>query len=206
VLDPPVWHQPDQRHNDIAGDAGETVPEGEGDPQNIDGRRDLALQIIADGATDGAVLAVYGDQDPDQYGIGDRRHDQGSAISGRRNGGEIAFPHPARGEGDKRQPEQQVQIGPQGGTVYFVAGMEQVVVVVLVDADIDETERIEQEDMTDIEQGMKVSAFRCAQFQHHDGDDDGDDTIAESFETSLADSRQDGLHAVIAHFFCFPFF
>lgn len=54
----------------------------------------------------------------------------------------MAFPrfaHPRGRKWEKRKPEQEVQIGPKNSAAYLSRGMQHVVMIVPVDADVDET-------------------------------------------------------------------
>jgi hypothetical protein len=54
----------------------------------------------------------------------------------------VVFAHPAGGEGDEGKPEEEMEIGPEDAGGDGADGMEQVVVVVPVDADVDEAEDV----------------------------------------------------------------
>jgi len=58
-----------------------------------------------------------------------------------------------------------------------------------IDADVNEAEHVAPEDGQQRPQGRKRGLVRHLQFEHHDGDDDRDDAIAEGFEPV-------GLHVV----------
>ncbi len=63
------------------------------------------------------------------------------------------------------------------------------VMVVPIDADVNVTQNIAQEHR---QQRLQVGEFGRAghlQFQHHDGDDDGDDAVAEGFQPVLFHGR-----------------
>ena len=75
-----------------------------------------------------------------------------------------------------------MQVGPHDRAVYLLGGVEEMMVVVPKDANIDETQDITQEDRQERGQRRQVGALRHLQIQHHDRDDDGDDSITESLE------------------------
>jgi len=58
--------------------------------------------------------------------------------------------------------------------------------LVPVDAYINETEHVAHEDETQRQQRAEIRAVRDFEFQHHDGDDDGDDAVTEGFEAILS--------------------
>src|SRR6267142_6259099 len=68
----------------------------------------------------------------------------------------MVLTHPAGHEGNERQPEQQVQVGPQDPAAHPMRRVEQVMVIAPVDPDVDEAR-----------------------------DDDRDDAVAEGFEPIL---------------------
>ena len=53
--------------------------------------------------------------------------------------------------------------------------------LVPVDADVDEAEHVAHDDGPEWDQGLEIGFVRDFEFQHHDGDDDGDDAVAEGF-------------------------
>src|ERR1700752_3853703 len=63
--------------------------------------------------------------------------------------------------------------------------MQQVMVVVPVDADVSEAEHVTQEHRQERPNRVQRVAVRRPEFQHHDRDDDGDDAIAERLETAF---------------------
>jgi hypothetical protein len=63
--------------------------------------------------------------------------------------------------------------------------MKHVVVVVPVDADVEEAEHVAEQDGQDGDEGGELIAFGDVEVNDHDGEDDCEDTIAEGFEAGL---------------------
>src|SRR5262249_38288359 len=59
---------------------------------------------------------------------------------------QMILPHPAGSKRKQREPEQQVQVRPKDRARYRRGGMQQVMVVVPIDADINETQDVAEED------------------------------------------------------------
>ena len=98
---------------------------------------------------------------------------------------EHVLAHPGGGERHQRDPEQQVQVGPQDRPGDRLHRVQHMVMVVPVDADVDEAQHIAQEDRQQRPQVGEGGPVRDLQLEHHDGDDDGDDAVAEGFQPSL---------------------
>src|SRR5262249_43009825 len=79
---------------------------------------------------------------------------------------------------------QQVQVCPKDRACYRRGGMQQVVVVVPVDADINETQDVAEEDRQYGQQVVRFVAVRYFHFQHHDRDDDRNPAVAETLQSS----------------------
>lgn len=61
--------------------------------------------------------------------------------------------------------------------------------VVPVDTEVDKAQYVTQKHRDQGQQHMNVFAMRHLQFQHHDGDDDGDHAIAEGFQPVVSHER-----------------
>src|ERR1700739_614195 len=96
----------------------------------------------------------------------------------------MILPHPASSKRKQRQPEQQVQVRPKDRARYPRGGMQQVMMIVPIDADINETQDVAEEDRQYGQQVVRAVTPRYFHFQHHDRDDDRDHAIAESLQSS----------------------
>ena len=121
-----------------------------------------------------------------QNGVGDPGHQQVERINKHRPPREVVFAHPPGGERHQRQAEQQEKIGPQDAAAHPAGGMQHMVVIVPVDADIHKTQNVAEEYRSQFPKVRQLRAVRNLQFEHHDGDDDGNNTIAERLKPPLA--------------------
>jgi len=92
----------------------------------------------------------------------------------------MIFADPGGGEREKREPEEEMEVRPEDAAADAFGGLERGVMVCSVDADVDETEDVAEEDGQERFQGGEVGGVRDFQFQHHDGDDDREDAVAEA--------------------------
>ncbi|VFU09879.1 protein of unknown function [Methylocella tundrae] len=180
-----IGDEPHGGHGDIKGNGDPGRDESQRNGENIQRQRQMAFAILAYGRGEHRVGAVAGDNFALQPEIADRRHRQHDAVGRRRQSGEIALVHPADHERHERQPEQKEQIGPEGAAVHAFDRLHQMMMVVPVKTDIDVAEDIGEEYRQARRERREIMARRNLQFQHHDGDDDGDDAIGKGFHPAL---------------------
>ena len=82
------------------------------------------------------------DQRTAQNEVSDAGHQQHRAIQRHGRSGEMILAHPACNKWNKRKPEKQMQIRPKNRPVHMPRGMQHMVVIVPVDANVDKAERI----------------------------------------------------------------
>ena len=158
------------------------VDEGEGDGEEVERGREFDLPVVADGGGEEGVGALLFDDGGLQNVVGDGGHEEDEAVDGGGYLPEMIFADPGGGEREKREPEEEMEVRPEDAAADAFGGLEEVVMVVPVDADVDETEDVAEEDGQERFQGGEVGGVRDFQFQHHDGDDDREDAVAEGFE------------------------
>jgi hypothetical protein len=78
-----------------------------------------------------------------------------------------------------------MQIRPERHSADVLHGVENVVVIVPVDADINEAQRVAQERRQDRLQRGQLRGLRGLHFQHHDRDDDREHAVAERFQPAF---------------------
>src|SRR5215475_12492169 len=76
-----------------------------------------------------------------------------------------------------------MQVGPEDLAIDPLSGVEQMMMVVPVNAEKNEAEDVSQEYRDERTKRLPVTAVGNPQLQDHDGDEDGDDAITEGFET-----------------------
>jgi hypothetical protein len=89
--------------------------------------------------------------------------------------------------GEKRQQreaEEEAEVGVQNEFVGLLGAVDQVVVIDPVDAREGEGDQVEAKRGNDGAKTGDSILMRDFEFEHHDGDDDGDDSVGEGFETS----------------------
>jgi hypothetical protein len=88
-------------------------------------------------------------------------------------------------KGKSESQKMKMEVGPEDGSGDAGGGVEHVVVVVPVDSDVDEAEDVAEKDRHQRNERLRVGALRNFHLQHHDGDDDGDHSVAECFQASF---------------------
>ena len=82
---------------------------------------------------------------------------------------------------DERKPEEKIKVCPEHCCADVGDGVEEVVVIVPIDADVEEAEKHRE----DCRKRCPVGTFGHFEFKHHDRDDDGEDSVGEGFEAVL---------------------
>src|SRR5215472_596541 len=128
---------------------------------------------------------MYSYQRTGQDVVGKSIQPQHGPVQSNRQWRKIVLTHPARDKGGQRQPEQQMQIGPQDATIDVPDQLKQMVMIVPVDTQKHKTQDVAQNFWQEWAQCLEVSALWHFEFQHHDGNNNRDYAIAESFESSF---------------------
>jgi hypothetical protein len=81
-----------------------------------------------------------------------------------------------------------MQIRPQDATRNMLRRLQEVMMVVPVDANVNEAQDIAEENRKEWLQGRKTGSFWRLHFQHHDRDDDGENPVTKSLHAALGHS------------------
>ena len=85
------------------------------------------------------------DESPCQDEICAGRQQQNDPVHGNRPRVEVILTHPSGSKWNQRQPEQQVQVGPQSCTVHALSCVQQVMMIVPINSDVNEAQDVAQE-------------------------------------------------------------
>src|ERR1051325_8668861 len=78
-----------------------------------------------------------------------------------------------------------MKVGPEDRSVDAVGGFDEVMVVVPVNADVEKAQEVTEKNRNEGLEIGPIRAVRYFKFQHHDGDDDGENAVAERFKAVL---------------------
>jgi hypothetical protein len=76
--------------------------------------------------------------------------------------------------------------------------VQHVVVIAPVDADEDEAHQVGGDHRGEGTQRLQRGSVRHLQFEDHDGDDDGDDAVAECFQARFSHIRQSRFRSIVS--------
>ena len=150
-------HQPDDGDDHVQGEAEPGRDKGQRNAHRIARSRNPALAVHPDRLGQRPVFRMMPREYPRQDAIRHRRHHQHEAISDDGRRAKMVLPHPGRHKRHQGEPEQQMQIGPQGAAADLLHQVQHVVVVVPIDADVDETEHVADEDGQQRQQSLKAA-------------------------------------------------
>jgi hypothetical protein len=182
AFDAAVGDEPEEGDEDKEGVGDEGVDEGEGDGEEVAGGGEFPLPVIANGRGEEGAGALLLDDGALQNVIGDGGHEEDEAIDGGWYGREMVFVDKGGGEREKGEPEKQMEVRPKDAAGDTFSGLKKMMMVVPINADVDKTQDVAEEDGQDRFESGEVGSVRDFQLEHHDGDDDREDTVAEGFE------------------------
>ena len=175
----------DPDDGDEGGDAkGEMgVGEGEGDGDEVEGERDPVLDlgegVVLIECSGLAEAADDGDAEEEEGESGD---DHGGGVEGDGEGVEVFFEQVGGEEGEQREAEEEGEVGVEDGLIGLAGTVDEVVVVYPVNACKREGEGVDGEGGEDGAESGEAIGVGDFEFEDHDGDDDGDDSVGEGFE------------------------
>jgi hypothetical protein len=185
LFDPGIWEQPHNQHQYIACARNSRPHEGNRQRERIHENGRQALPVFSDGLGDFRLLPVLRDKGLSQDEIGDSGTEQDDSIHRHGTGRDAVFAEPRRSKGRQRKPKKKVQIGPKDFSVDAFSGLKKVVVIVPVDADIEEAHDVTEKNRQQSAQSREARTVRNPEVQNHDGDNDRENPIAESFQAAL---------------------
>jgi hypothetical protein len=157
--------------------------EGEWDRDQVDEERKIVF------AFDGGVLrfqfacvtqtAADGQAQEEEAEAG---QDHGRDVDGYREGVHLLFEDVGGKEGEQGKTEEEAEVGVEDALVGLFGAVDEVVMVDPVNANESKGDEIEAKSGEDGAKTGEALLVGNLEFEHHDGDDDGDDSVGEGFE------------------------
>ena len=118
-------------------------------------------------------------------------NDHGRDVDGDRERVHLLFEDVGGEEGQKRETEEEAEVGVEDKVVGLFGAVDEVVVVNPVDPDEGKGDEIEAERGENGAGAGEAVLVGNLELEHHDGDDDGDDSVGEGFEASWRGRRDE---------------
>jgi len=157
--------------------------EGERNRHDIDEEREPVL------ALDGLVLrfesVCMAEPAPDgetQHQEAESSEDHGRNIESDREGVHLLFEDVGGEEGQKREAEEEAEVGVEDEFVGLFGSVDEVVVVDPVNTGEGKGDEVQAKRGKDGAKSVEAILVGDLELEHHDGDDDGDDSVGEGFE------------------------
>src|SRR5258708_6648087 len=103
-------------------------------------------------------------------------------VDGDREGVHLLFEDVGGEEGEEREAEEETEVGVEDALVGLFGAVDEVVMVDPIDPYKGEGDEIEAEGGENGAKAREAVLLRDFELEHHDGDDDGDDSVVEGFE------------------------
>src|SRR5271170_7670256 len=142
AFDAAVGDEPEEGDGDEEGVGDPGGDEGEGDGEEVAEGGEFSFPVVADGGGEKGVGALLLDNGALQNVVGDSGHEEDETVDGGGRRPEMIFAHPGGREREKREPEEQVEVRPEDAAGDVLGGVEEVVMVVPINADVDETQDV----------------------------------------------------------------
>lgn len=132
----------------------------------------LKLARVAQTASDGQT----------QKEKAETSQDHGSDIDGDREGVHLFFEDVGGEEGQQREAEEEAEVGVEDKLVGLIGAMDEVVMINPIDPYEGKGDEIEAQSGENCANTGEPVLTGDLELEHHDGDDDGDDSVGEGFE------------------------
>src|SRR4029077_18372704 len=98
--------------------------------------------VTAQGLGDDGVFSMFGDEHLGQNEVGAAGAKKNYSVKCHGQGGEMVLAHPGRNKRRQRQPKQEMKVRPQNAAVHKADRLEQVMMVVPINAEKNETQGV----------------------------------------------------------------
>jgi hypothetical protein len=161
----------------------ERMLEGERDRYNVDEEGEPVLAL--DGSVFGVKFACVAQAAADGQTEKEKTeasHDHGRDVNGDREGVHLLFENVRGEEGEQREAEEEAEVGVEDEVIGLFGAVNEVVMVDPIDPDEGKGDEVKAEGGENGANTGEAVLVGDLELKHHDGDDDGDDSVGEGFE------------------------
>src|SRR5947209_1132970 len=178
-----VGDEPQRRGHDQACIGYDGRQERRRDRDDVERDRKPAFHVGTRRSGKGCISTVHAQQSILQHGVRNAVQQQDDSVEHGRSDGSRVLTEPLGRKRNERQPKEQMQVRPHRATIDSFAGAKHMMVIIPVNTDEDEAQRVDRDRRQRLEHRAQIASVRRTQFQYHDRDDDGQHAVAECFES-----------------------
>lgn len=160
ALEAAIRDKPPKRDEDVNRRRHPREEEGSANARGVENGRQLSLEVVPEGSKQRGARIDLSENEILQNVISDRGEEKDRAVNSGGQGGEMVFAGPTSDERKERKPEEKMQIGPHDRTVNPRREAQEMVVIIPLNAEVDEAQDIAEENGQQRSQRGEAGAVR----------------------------------------------